>query len=63
MAHFLTFLLLYDSKDEMKSILKWTTGPKSRSTRRESSSKIIVMIVETVGYARIARKIVKMVAL
>ena len=26
--HFLTFLLLYDSKDEMKSILEWKTGQK-----------------------------------
>ena len=25
-------LIMYDSKDELKSMLKWTTGPKSRST-------------------------------
>ena len=38
--HFWTFLLLYDSKDEMKSMLKWTTGPKRGL--RSASSKIIV---------------------
>ena len=32
--HFWTFSLLYDGKDEMKSMLKWTTGPKSMSTLR-----------------------------
>ena len=39
------FLPLYDSKDEMKSILKWTTGPKSRSVQGPSSK----IIVETIA--------------
>ena len=34
-SDFWTFLPLYDSKDGMKSMLKWTTGQKIRSARRE----------------------------
>ena len=49
--HIWTCLLLYDSKDEMKSMLKWTIGPKSRSTRREYSrnSKICARSAEHFG--------------
>ena len=39
--HFWTFSLLYDGKDEMKSMLKWTTGPKSMSTILQGASSKI----------------------
>ena len=60
--NFLKVLLLYNSKDEMKNMLKWTTGLAQKVGLQGASSKIIVMLASRNSKICV-RKILEIVAL